>query len=508
MVSARTAPFFGPTGYIVRAMRCLVCLALLPVLAACGAETDDGPDGGARPDAVVGPDAGLVDAAPPDASYPDTGVSALVQRIRRIAEPFAEEGWAPSIAIGLSAGGERAVLGLGRLAPGVGPAPDGRTLYEIGSITKTFTGLALGEMVGRGEVSLDEPVQALLPAGVSVPSRSGLTITLEHLSTHFSGLPRLPTNLMPADPRDPYASYDDARLYAFLGGYTLPRDPGASFEYSNVGVGLLGHALALRAGASSYEALLEDRILGPLGLEDTAIDLDSEQRGRLAPPHDADGRPSSEWALATLAGAGALRSTVLDLLAFGEAYSDRDAPLAGAMSLTTTTLRDLDGGGRIGLGWFVLNTGAGTAFLHDGGTGGYTSSFAFVPSRNLVLVVLSNSQNYVVSPIATAILRMALGLPFEPPSPRPEADVSAADLDRLTGIYRLDRTTTVTVTRSDGRLRGQVTGQPPFVMYAEDNLHFYVRAVRADLVFEQDGRGMIAGLTIRQDGQSFRATRQ
>ena len=129
-----------------------------------------------------------------------------------------------------------------------GAGMDASSVFEIGSITKTFTATVLSDMVRRGEVRLSDPLAGLLPAGVSVPSLKGRQITLEDLATHTSGLPRNPSNLDSLDPDNPYADYTADQLYKFLGGYTLTRDPGSKWEYSNVGFGLLGHALALSPG--------------------------------------------------------------------------------------------------------------------------------------------------------------------------------------------------------------------------------------------------------------------
>ena len=103
------------------------------------------------------------------------------------------------------------------------------------------------DMVKRGEVKLDDPISRYLPASVRVPQRNGKQITLVDLATQSSGLPRLPTNLAPADMNNPYADYSVKQLYDFLSSYTLTRDIGAQYEYSNLGMGLLGHVLSLRA---------------------------------------------------------------------------------------------------------------------------------------------------------------------------------------------------------------------------------------------------------------------
>jgi CubicO group peptidase (beta-lactamase class C family) len=138
-------------------------------------------------------------------------------------------------------GDKNEVLAFGQLDNG--KAPDGDTVYEIGSMTKTFTATLLAKAVVAGRVTLDTPVAQLLP-DFKVPSRGGKQITLGAIATQHSGLPRLPSNLLRNDPSNPYADYDAVKLKAFLAGYELPRDPGAAYEYSNLGFGLLGYALA------------------------------------------------------------------------------------------------------------------------------------------------------------------------------------------------------------------------------------------------------------------------
>src|ERR1035438_3586515 len=152
----------------------------------------------------------------------------------------------------------RRVVSYGSLDQGDPRPLNGDTIFEIGSVTKVFTSLVLADMVQRGEVSLADPAAKYLPVDVKVPVRGGPAITLVDLSTHTSGLPRLPNNMHPKDPANPYADYSVEQLYQFLSSYQLTRDPGSQIEYSNLGGGLLGHVLALRAGMS-YEQLARPR---------------------------------------------------------------------------------------------------------------------------------------------------------------------------------------------------------------------------------------------------------
>ena len=149
-------------------------------------------------------------------------------------------------------------------------------------------------MIERGEVKPDDPVGKFLPPGVKVPSRNGRQITLLDLSMQISGLPRLPDNLAPADPMNPYADYGAAKLSEFLSHYTLTRDIGEKYEYSNLGAGLLGYALARKAGMS-YEELVRRRILDPLGMTSTSITLSADQKKRLAAGYNAGLEPAKNW---------------------------------------------------------------------------------------------------------------------------------------------------------------------------------------------------------------------
>jgi CubicO group peptidase (beta-lactamase class C family) len=213
------------------------------------------------------------------------------------------------LAIGVYQRGVRRVFAYGTAKPD--------SLFEIGSVTKTFTGLILARMVEQGKVQLSEPVRELLPPE-TVDKPAGSEITLLDLATHHSGLPRMPGNFHPADKANPYADYHAADLYEYLAKHGLRKPADAAFLYSNLGFGLLGQALANRAHMS-YPDLVKAEITGPPGMRDTVVTLSPDQQRRFMQGHDGDGRPVSSWDLDALAGAGALRSTAGDMLTYLEA---------------------------------------------------------------------------------------------------------------------------------------------------------------------------------------------
>lgn len=314
-------------------------------------------------------------------------------QIRRLLAGFVDGDRASvGVVAGVVLGGERIVVGHGRLSADDPRQPDGDTVFEIASVTKVFTSTVLADLVLSEVVSLDTPVQSLLGGESRMPTRNGFDITVGHLATHSSGLPRLPGNLDPADEANPYEGYTVERLYAFLAGHELERDVGATVEYSNLGYGLLGHALALREG-TNYETLIRGRILEPLQMSDTAIELTPSLRERLATGHDGRLRPTANWDLAALAGAGALRSTVNDLLTFLEANLGlRESPLREAMEFARMPRQEDPALGMdIGLGWIIAREGDREFVWHNGATGGYASFIGFDPEAGEGVVILSNS---------------------------------------------------------------------------------------------------------------------
>ena len=388
----------------------------------------------------------------------------------------------------------------GRLAADRAEAPDAATLFEIGSVTKVLTALLLVEMVEHGEVILDDPIASYLPDTLDVAF--GDRVTLEHLATHTSGLPRLPTNLVFEDPTDPYAAYSAEDLYAFLEGHRLEREPGARYEYSNLGMGLLGHLLARRAG-TTYEALLRERVLDPLGLDDTAVTLSTEQQARLAPGH-SDGRRTANWTFDALGGAGALRSTGADMLRFvGAALGLVETPLADDLA----ALQEVRGPGgedsvAVALGWHVRTTPNATVTAHGGGTGGYRSFVGFDPAARRGVVVLTNS-DADLQDVAYHLLDPAV--PLVPPVET--ADVPADVLARYVGTYALAPDFVIVVTREGERLYAQATGQQAFRLYPSSETEFFLRPVEARVTFRVGEAGTVEGLTLHQNGRDMPAVK-
>ncbi len=401
--------------------------------------------------------------------------------------------------------GDRYIAGMGQLDQADPRTPDIDTVFEIGSITKVFTALLLADMVLRGQAAWDEPVSRLLPAAVHVPMFGGTSITLLDLATYTSGLPRMPGNFHPADPGDPYADYSVDQLYEFLDGYVLTRTPGTEYEYSNLGYGLLGHALAERAG-TSFEALLCGRVCAPLGLESTRITLDAEMRGRRAVGHDAALTPVEPWSMPTLAGAGAFRSTMRDLLAFLSAASGRSSgPLTPAFEALLAVRRRSDTAGvDAAAGWLVTQRLGGEVAWKNGGTGGFSSYAGWSARGGRAAVVLSNAQ----VPPGLDDIGLHLIDPLSPLASLPrQAPIDPARLDAYVGLYSVAPLFMLDVARMGDRLFVQTTGQQPLEIFYAGDGGFFFKQVNARLDFAFDSSGRAVSLVLDQNGRNLHGHR-
>jgi CubicO group peptidase (beta-lactamase class C family) len=320
------------------------------------------------------------------------------EAVREFVRPYIDKRQAKGIVVGLiEPDGSRRVLTFGEAGEGARPLA-ASSVFEIGSITKTFTGTVLADMVRRGKVKLDDPVGKYLPRDVRVPSLNRRQITLLDLATHMSGLPRLPTGYVPPDPGNPYGQYTAKHLYAFLNSYQLAHEPGAKFEYSNLGMGLLGHALARAAGAKSFQRLVADRLLRPLGMSMTGYGRKGALALWMTKGHNKQGAFATYFDMpdvAVLAGGGGLNSDVNDLMTYLDAnIGEPGSPLEHAMRDARRGYRSPRPGMQSGLGWMSMTRGPLTLVGHNGGSAGYSTYIAFDPISRAGVVVLANSGGF------------------------------------------------------------------------------------------------------------------
>lgn len=427
----------------------------------------------------------------------------LKAQVDALVQPLLDEKELVGCVVGIVKDGEAQVFGYGETKKGDGKRPDGATVYEIGSVSKAFTGVLLADLVNAGEVKLDDPVQKYLPEAVKIIVHEK-PITLEDLATHRSGLPRLPNNLFPKDVSNPYADYTVKQLYEYLKGYELAKAPG-EYEYSNLGMGTLGHVLAEQQ-RMSYEQLVGERIAKPLKMKDTGIKLTEDQRKRLAPPYNGSLNASANWDLPTLAGAGAIRSTADDMVKFVAAgLAKDDQPITKAMQTAFEKRHTTKDGLGIGLAWHIARDGR--TRWHNGMTGGYSTWVSVVPDRNVGVVVLSNTTTGKVDQLGEQLTRVASGEKVSPPKKRAEMKVDPEVLKPYVGVYAITPEFALTITEEDGKLTVQATGQSKLPLFPESKTKFFLRVVDAQITFVPGKDGKVNELILHQNGIDQKAKR-
>lgn len=385
-------------------------------------------------------------------------------------------------------------------APEAKDSPPEKIVFEIGSITKVFTGLLLAQAVVEKKVTLETTVGSLLILKRPFDDPRVAAITLEQLSTHTSGLPRMPTNAAAGMVEgDPYAKYDEKLLLAYLTNAKLEGEGPYSSSYSNIGVGLLGYLLG-RVYETTWEDAVTKKICLPLGMNDTAIEPAKLPR---ATPH-AGAEEVKPWHLAAMAGAGALRSNAADMMKFGVALLHPEkTPLKDAFEIALKPHADAPSlGGQIGLGVFLTKTNGELTLNHDGGTGGFCSGLQVIPAKGIVRVALISNNTVGGS----AVIAATYEIKNEPSKDQKEIKLPAEAMVEYPGVYELDRDSRFTVLLHDGQLWDRLTGQAFLKLFAKEKDRFFYKAVEAEVAFNRED-GVIKSLTLFQNGRELTARR-
>jgi CubicO group peptidase (beta-lactamase class C family) len=262
--------------------------------------------------------------------------------------------------------------------------------FELGSVTKTITGVLLATMVVSNDLRLDEPIGDFIDAGANA------SITLRELATHTSGLPRLAPNLEAGafSPTDPYAVFTADRAEAAL--QALDRSDAGNYEYSNFGYQVLGLLLE-RASGLPYADLAGDRVFTPLEMTATNVG------GAPTVVGHASGRDVPAWTHA-LPGAGGVTSTATDLGRYLTATLRPPAnDLGAAIELALQPHGDIDANRESGLGWIIIDR---RRWWHNGATGGFATSIAIEPSANRGIGLLANATEAVDALDAAVMLSL------------------------------------------------------------------------------------------------------
>lgn len=374
---------------------------------------------------------------------PENNLDALFEQLKERAAAAMVRGYIPGVALGVIAGGRRFSAGLG-VTSLENPLPvTDETLFQIGSITKTFTALVVMRLVEQGALDLDVPLRTYLPdlrlADPDVTAR----VTLRHIFSHTGG--------WLGDYFDDLGPGDDALARIVERLVDLPQETplGAVFSYNNAGYYLAGRVIEIVTG-QTYEAAAKTLALDPLGMSRSFFAPADVMTYRFAVGHDAvypgeDRSPRLQrpWALARTGNpVGGLTAPIVDLLRYARfQMGDGRFPEDGPRLLSPERLAEMHtprtpaaNGEQLGVSWFISQPGGVRIVRHGGATNGQMATFRVAPQAGFALVVLTNSDrgDELYQPLARWAFEQYLGL--VEPEPQPE-EAAQARLAEYAGRY-------------------------------------------------------------------------
>lgn len=407
-----------------------------------------------------------------------------VQQFERYVSEFMAEHQLPGVAIAIAAG-ETVIYSRGfgwrdrdRRLPVTAD-----TVFGVASLTKSFTALAIAQLVEQGLLVYDQPVQQYLPA-FTVKGYPAEAVSIRHLLTHTSGLAPLPTLFYSirqhtpsakmageqsagGDPEPPIAKAQDLLDYLRSGEYDTLGPAGAYYSYSNDCYALLGSIIEQVSG-QAYPEYVQQHILDPLQMNRSTFRL-ADLTGRLSDDVTAlyyrqDGQvlQAAAWQEAPpYLACGWLRSSASDMIKYYASYVHGLSAADGQL-LSPDGLRQMWANPfRYSLcaayahGLRVQQYAGATLVCHSGGLQGVASYGGFVPERGLSAVVLCNLSGVPVAKLWAAAINLGLGLPLEQPlcAYQPTAWPAGQDLANYCGRFRSAEGADLTVSASaDGGL--------------------------------------------------------
>ncbi len=366
--------------------------------------------------------------------------------------------------------------------------------FRLGSLTKQFTAAAILQLMEKGALSLDDPIARHYSAAPT----AWRDVRLIHLLTHTSGIPSY-TSQPGFFEKDALFEHTPEEIIALTRDLPLLFQPGETFKYNNGGYVLLGHIIECLTG-QTYEAYLQQNLLGPLGLDDTGYEhtaalISFRARGyRFA----SGGVENAGFiAMSVPHAAGSVYSTADDLLAWLKALKQ-----ARPISASSVALMIQDYGQGYGMGFAVQSQFGRRHLVHAGGINGFSVVLSHYPDSDTTFIVLANIQGAPVQKIARDLAALYFGID----QAQEDVSLDPALLADYVGTYQLGEKR-LRVSQKGARLFVDWAGQVEQELIAEDDHHFRAKWADWSLSFEADGVALASRATLVQEGRSFSGPR-
>ncbi|GAB3687354.1 hypothetical protein GCM10027592_00770 [Spirosoma flavus] len=379
---------------------------------------------------------------------------------------------------------------------------DTSSIYQLGSITKTFTGAAILQLQAEGKLSVKDKLSKYFP---DFPNAD--RITLDDLFAHTSGIYDYKGFLYQKDGPDKIdftRPIDKNRLVSMFSNKPTTGKPGGDVNYTNSGYYLLGLLIEKLTG-KPFETAIRERFLTPLGLTNTGFDFTNLKKSgkTVGYTYRKDSVLVAEAPIDSTAGyaAGGMYSTVGDLYRWARAIQ------ANRFLSKADWQRSFTGIGKTmwSYGWGINKfKGKQTLVFQNGNLPGYATFFVLIPEEDIVYILLANvddaSDLTTLEPMLRDLVFITFGEPYQIPKNRKSITLDESVLRQYVGNYQLDPKRILSITFDKGKLFLQVTGQSKFEIFPETETDFFLKAVDAQLTFHKLATGNVSQVVVHQNG--------
>lgn len=377
---------------------------------------------------------------------------------------------------------------------------DSNTIYQIGSVTKTFTSTMILMLQKQGKLNVKDKLSKYYP---DFPE--GNDITLENLLTHTSGIFNY-TDDSAFMAKEPFKHHSKAEMMQYFKDHAIQFAPGSKFGYSNSNYSILGYIIEDVTGKSYFSALRE-MILTPLGMKHTGCDFaglkDKNKatgyyaidgnRGMIAPKVDS----SVSFA------AGGIYTTVGDLNKWAVAMLHNQLITKADWQIATTINQE-----NYGYGWMIGDNYGRVSIGHNGGVHGFIANLFMTPDDASVIVLLSNDMGNDLSAIRRTISAIINDKEYQLPVGHREIKMATNQLQEYAGNYELAPGFVMKVFMDGNSLMGQLPGQNAFQLYPAAPNEFFLKVTDAELRFLRDKNNKVERVLLKQNGRAIPGVRK
>lgn len=373
---------------------------------------------------------------------------------------------------------------------------DAHTVFQIASITKTFTSAMILKLAELQQLALTDKVSKYYPG-----YPHGDSITIEYLLTHTSGIWDYTRDDDFRNNKQINGSVQVEELIRFFKDKPLDFAPGTAWAYSNSGYYLLGYIIQQVTGMP-YEKAVRQYIFNPLGMSHSGFDfkrLSSVDKavGYYADSTEKPVKPTPIVDSASPYAAGAIYSTVEDLYQWHRGLQSYKIIGRQSLQQAYTPYKN-----KYGYGWIIDSLNGKLMVSHSGGIFGFRTDLARIPEDDVCVILLSNTEIPGLSNITRRILAVLYGLPYSVPVQLKAVTLKEEILKRYTGTYKIEANgVLVDVVLENGRLMARPHNGPPSELLALDESHFFLgNEHEFRIYFESDETGKVVRMMVNPNG--------